>query len=125
MHPVEVKSCGHRMWSLVVSICDVVSFLLPFKFHYNCNIVRTRQFISHALTLLVQPQTIISEQQINCFFVEPATITIKVAVKTHCLARALKNETAMDLSLINTKDTLVCVELAKVSHARNTPASMG
>ena len=23
MHPVVVKSCGHRMWSLVVSICDV------------------------------------------------------------------------------------------------------
>ena len=25
MHPVVVKSCGHRMWSLVVSICDVTS----------------------------------------------------------------------------------------------------
>ena len=23
MYPVVVKSCGHRMWSLVVSICDV------------------------------------------------------------------------------------------------------
>ena len=23
MHPVVVKSCGHRMWSLVVSISDV------------------------------------------------------------------------------------------------------
>ena len=23
MHPVVVKSCGHRMWSFVVSICDV------------------------------------------------------------------------------------------------------
>ena len=23
MHPVVVKSCGHRMWPLVVSICDV------------------------------------------------------------------------------------------------------
>ena len=23
MHPVVVKSCGHKMWSLVVSICDV------------------------------------------------------------------------------------------------------
>ena len=23
MHPVVVKSCGHRMWLLVVSICDV------------------------------------------------------------------------------------------------------
>ena len=23
MHRVVVKSCGHRMWSFVVSICDV------------------------------------------------------------------------------------------------------
>ena len=28
MHPVVVKSCGHRMWSLVVSICDVTRGIL-------------------------------------------------------------------------------------------------